>query len=83
MDVPVPACITIKDEENEELLENNFHPHVQATADNWRGVYKNLLIPAELECLNPGRLVNDLVIEAFLRYENLQELQLYSICSTH
>jgi hypothetical protein len=74
VNVPVPGFITIKDEESELFL----HPRIQATADNWRDVYRNLLTPTELECLNPGSLVNDLVIEAFLQYENLQELKLYN-----
>ena len=72
VNVPVSAFITIKDKENEELLEKNFHSRVPATVDNWKGMCKNLLIPAELEHLNRGLLVNDLVIEAFLQYENLK-----------
>jgi hypothetical protein len=62
--VNVPVSITIEDGENEE---ENLDSRVQATADNWRDVYRSLLIPVELECLNPGCLVNDLIIEAFLR----------------
>ena len=62
--VNVPVSITIEDGENEE---ENLDSRVQATADNWRDVYRSLLIPVELECLNPGCLINDLIIEAFLR----------------
>ena len=62
--VNVPV-VTIDDGENEEL--QNFNTCAQATSDNWRNMYRNLLIPAELACLNPGCLVNDLIIEAFLQ----------------
>ena len=65
--VNVPVSITIEDEENEE--SQSIALRVQSAADNWRNVYRSLLIPKELECLKPGCLVNDLVTEAFLRYE--------------
>ena len=57
--------ITIEGEENEE--SQSITLHIQSAADNWRSVYKSLLIPKELECLKPACLVNDLIIEAFLR----------------
>ena len=63
--VNVPVSITIEDEENEE--SQSIALRVQSAADSWRNVYRSLLIPKELECLKPGCLVNDLVIEAFLR----------------
>ena len=63
--VNVPVLITVDDEENEE--SQGIALRVQSSAENWRNVYRSLLIPKEFECLNPGRLVNDLVIESFLR----------------
>ncbi|XP_046845653.1 uncharacterized protein LOC124439472, partial [Xenia sp. Carnegie-2017] len=63
--VNVPV-VTIEDGEQEE--QQNFYSCLHATSDNWRNMYRNLLIPAELQCLNPGCLVSDLIIEAFLQY---------------
>ena len=64
--VNVPVSITVDDEENEE--SQGIALRVQSSAENWRNVYRlSLLIPKEFECLNLGRLVNDLVIESFLR----------------
>ena len=63
--VNVPVLITVDDEENEE--SQGIALRVQSSAENWRNVYRSLLIPKEFEYLNPGRLVNDLVIESFLR----------------
>ena len=63
--VNVPVLITVDDEENEE--SQGIALRVQSSAENWRNVYRSLLIPKEFECLNPGRLVNDLVIESFFR----------------
>ena len=62
--VNVPV-VTIEDGEQEE--QQNFYSCLHATSDNWRNMYRNLLIPAELQCLNPGCLVSDLIIEAFLQ----------------
>ena len=63
--VNVPVPIIVEDEEKEE--SQSIAPRIQPAADNWRNVYRSLLIPKELQCLEPGCLVNDLVIEAFLR----------------
>lgn len=63
--VNVPV-VTIENEENEQL-QKNFNLSGQAISDNWKRMYRNLLTPAELDCLISGRLVNDLIIEAFLK----------------
>ena len=59
--VNVPMPILIEDD-NEE--ENLFR---EATSDNWKDICRQILILEELNCLNPGCLINDLVIDAFLR----------------
>ena len=66
--VPVSASSNTLYEGNGDTQDSYFDMYTTVkTGINWKAMYKDLLTPTELKCLDPGKLINDLVIEAFFQ----------------